>query len=140
MVLEFFLAGEVLHQLAVVVDDARPRAQRRVVQRLGIALQTRAIDLLQGLQGEVFLAGEVVVEGALGYTGGLHDFLHAGAVITATGHHLGAFGEDQVTFVESLVGVHAGKDMTGRLASPSTIDLCDKRLQRRKQGQPVARM
>ncbi|MNV99486.1 hypothetical protein D3C71_1948560 [compost metagenome] len=70
-----------------------------------------------------------MVEGALGHPGGLHDFLHAGAVIAATGHHLGAFGEDQVTFVESLVGVHAGKDMTGRLASPSTIDSGDGELQ-----------
>jgi hypothetical protein len=46
-------------------------------------------------------------------------------VITATGHHLGAFGEDQVTLVESDTGVHVDKNMTGRLASPSTIDLRD---------------
>ncbi|MFZ3154398.1 hypothetical protein, partial [Pseudomonas sp.] len=43
------------------------------------------------------------------------------------GHHLGAFGEDQVTLVESDAGVHAGKNMTGRLAPPSTIDLRDYR-------------
>ena len=33
----------------------------------------------------------------------LDDFLHPGAVVAAAGHYRGAFGEDQVTLVESNV-------------------------------------
>jgi hypothetical protein len=46
-------------------------------------------------------------------------------VITATGHQVGAFGEDQITLVESNGCAHGAKHMTGRLASASTIDLGD---------------
>ena len=116
--------GEMRQQVAVVTDDAPARAQCRIAEGLRIALQARQIEVFQGLDGEVFLAGEVVIEGALGDAGGLDDFLHAGAVIATAGHHLGAPGEDEVAFVESDSG-HGGEHMTGRLALPSTIDRRD---------------
>ncbi len=98
----FFLAGEVLQQLAVVAQHPLARAEAAVAEGLGVARQARRVDVLQGLLGEGFLAVEVVIEGALGDARGLDDLQHPGAVVATPGHDLGALGQDQFALVESV--------------------------------------
>src|SRR5690606_4365100 len=85
-----------------------------------VTRQARRVEALERLQGEVFLAGEVVIEGALGNACRLNDLLHAGAVIATTRHDLRPSGEDHVTLVCSGLVAHDGEHMTGRLVRPAS--------------------
>jgi hypothetical protein len=69
---------------------------------------------LHGRQGKIFLAFEIVIERALGHTGGIHDLLDAGAVISFSQHQRRTGVEDGCTLI--VFGrLHAAYDMTGRL-------------------------
>src|SRR5690606_14455564 len=120
VVLGAFLPGEMGDQLGVVIQDALARRQHRIAQRRLVTRQARRIQVLERLQGKIFLAGKVVIERALWDCRGLDYFLHAGAVVTAAGHDLRPSGEDQITLVYSGLVAHVGEDMTGRLVRPAS--------------------
>ena len=107
------LIGEIPDQITVKAQYTLTRRYITGLQGIGKTLQPGQVIVVQRLNGKVFLALEVMIEGTLGHTGALGDFLHPGTVIALEQHHFSAGGENTCAFV--LDSVHAQHYTTGHL-------------------------